>query len=229
VAELKKEYISRFQDEAGARSPQQMQAMLDEVRQLRRESSAAKRGPYDPARIAEADVKRKIADALEAQIDRHIKATPDAPKDLFPRYKKAQQKLAMVESASKAAKGGHIDARLLAKQAEKGTPLSGEMKTYATAFDNFDRVLQNPSKLRNTGPFDSLDAVIGTGLAWQNPAFLAAVVGRPLTRNALASKAYQNSAIAGQSGFEIPYNIALIPPAVEQSRIPYDQTRLPRR
>jgi hypothetical protein len=217
VAGLKAQYIARLQDaKTQARNPQSMQTVLDEVRQLRKESAAAKRGPYDPAKIAEADVKRKIADALEAQIDRHIKSTPNVPADLFPRYKKAQQQLAVIESATKAVKGGHIDARILSKQQERGVPLSGPMKEYATAFDNFDRALQNPARLRNTGPFDALDAVIGTGAAFTHPAVLAGILGRPLVRNALASDLYQKSAIAGSSGFQIPYSVGVLPPAVEQ-------------
>jgi hypothetical protein len=228
VAELKAEYLARLEDaKTQVRSPQGMQSVLDEVRQLRKESAAAKRGPYDPAKVAEADAKRKIADALEAQIDRHIKATPNVPADLFPRYKEAQRQLAVIDSATRAVKGGHIDARLLSKQQERGVPLSGPMKEYATAFDNFDRALQNPSRLRNTGPFDALDAVIGTGAAFTHPAVLAGILGRPLVRNALASDLYQKSALAGSGGFSIPYSVGILPPAVEQARLNYDPRALP--
>jgi hypothetical protein len=221
IAELKKEYVAQ------ASNPQKMQAVLDEVRQLRKEASASKRGPYDPAKVAEGEAKRKIADALEAQIDRHIKSTPGVAPDLFPRYKEAQRQLAVIDSASKAVKGGHIDARILSKQQERGVPLSGPMKEYATAFDNFDRALQNPSRLRNTGPFDALDAVIGTGAAFTHPAVLAGILGRPLARNALASDFYQNAALSGSSGFQIPYSVGILPPAVEQSRLNYDPRLLP--
>jgi hypothetical protein len=221
IAQLKTEYLAQ------AKNPQSMQAVLDEVRQLRKEASASGRGPYDPAKVAEGAAKRKIADALEAQIDRHIKATPNVSPDLFPRYKEAQRQLAVIDSATRAVKGGHIDARLLSKQQERGVPLSGPMKEYASAFDNFDRALQNPSRLRNTGPFDAFDAVIGTGAAFTHPAVLAGILGRPVVRGALASDLYQKSALAGSSGFSIPYSVGVLPPAVEQARLNYDPRLLP--
>lgn len=216
VSELKQQYLERI------KNPTDMQAVLDEVRQLRKEGYSAKKGPYDPAKHAEADAKIRIADALDAQIERHIKATEGARPGLFAEYKAARQKLAVIDSATKAVRGGNVDASLLFKQKEKGVPLSGGLRTVANAYENFDRAFQNPSRLRNTGPFDTFDAAIGAGFGLANPALFASIFGRPLVRNALASDLYQRTAIAGQNGYTIPYSAGILPPAVEQARVGND-------
>lgn len=65
---------------------------------------------------------KSIADAIEAQIDRHLQATGGS----LDEFRAARQRIAQTYDAQSALKGNDIDARVLAKQYEKGR-LTGDL------------------------------------------------------------------------------------------------------
>lgn len=161
------------------------------VRQLRRDSSANIGARYNPEQQALGYAQRQVADALDDQLARF--ADQNGKPGLMDRLTAARQQLAKINTAQRAMKGDNIVASRLAKQA----PLSGNMRVVANAYNNFDRSLQDVSKIRDSGPFGVLDLGFGAAAGLAHPGALSAVLARPLARGALASDAYQRYGIRG--------------------------------
>lgn len=176
---------------------------VDQIRALRADADKAYRtGDNELGKAA-----KSAASALEAQIERHLQrevpavreegtvrqTTPQGTPDLLENFRNARETIAKTYSIQKALKNdGNIDAKVLARELEKGKPLSGELKTIAQFGANFPKAAQLPEKVGGV-PFSMLDAGVG-GIAstvMQNPAYLAAILGRPAIRSLITSKPYQ--------------------------------------
>jgi hypothetical protein len=172
------------------------------VRQLRADSSKNIKAPNDPEQNALGYSQRQVAEALENQLDRHVQnlsQTPGSgiPPNLVDQLRGARVQLAKIHSVEDAMDGTNISPKALAKQQDRGVPLSGNLKTIANAASNFDRSFQDISKIRDSGPFGVLDLGYGAAAGLAHPGALAAVFARPLARAALASGPYQRAAIQG--------------------------------
>ena len=78
------------------------------------------------------------------------------------------------------------------------------MRVLANAYGNFDRALQDPAKIRDSGPFGVLDLGYGAAAGLAHPAALSAVLARPLARAYLASKPYQSRLALPREPFVVP-------------------------
>jgi hypothetical protein len=179
------------------------------VRQLRRDAGANINARYNPGQQALGHAQQAVADAIEGQLDRHVAAT-GGPSDLLSRYRDARTQLAKINTVSqalKAGKGQSVSALNLAKQLDRGAPLSGNLRTIAQAAQHFPRALQDLHKIRDAGPLSALDLKLEGGLGVLKP--LAAVkaapllFGPPLIRKSLGSDLYQRAAF-GPNAAPVP-------------------------
>jgi len=177
-----------------------------QIRILRRNGSKNLKSP-DPAKNEVGYAERQVADAIEAQLERH--ATAVGNPDLVTRFRQARRELAKINNVSDAmiAATGDVSASKLAKAKGKGAPLTGNLATIADTHDAFPSEMRDVSKLRNKVPITVLEGVAGlaggVGAKFAaSPALgaasLAAVTARPLTRKYLLSEAYQNR-LAGRT------------------------------
>lgn len=178
--------------------------LIADMRQLRAEGPKNIRAPNAPAQNALGWAQKAAADGLEKALDRHLQGLgAQSPIDIAD-FRNARQQLAKIHSVQDAMEGPNVSARALNKQLDRGVPLSGNLRTIANAYGNFDRSLQDVSKIRDSGPFGALDTSL-LGLAGRaHPGVLAATIAKPFARSALASKAYQHFGIGGH---------ALLPPS----------------
>jgi hypothetical protein len=165
---------------------------VSKIRQLRKDASKNIKAD-DPEQNALGYAQRQVADALDAELGRH--AADKGFADLGKRYEAARVQLAKLHSVEDAIDGTNVSARLLSKQKAAGVPLSGELRAIADAYDSFNTVLQDVSKIRDHGPLSAVDYLVGVGGAATNPALAAAVLARPAARRLLASDFYQRRAI----------------------------------
>jgi hypothetical protein len=177
---------------------------VSKIRQLRADSSRNIKAPNAPEQNALGYAQRQLSDALESQLDRYVGRLSQIPDsgvspDLIARLRAARQQLAKIHSVEDALDGSNISAKSLAKQQDRGVPLSGNLKTIANAYQNFDRSLQDVSKIRDSGPFGVLDLGYGAAAGLAHPAAAAAVLARPAARAALASDLYQKGGVQGIS------------------------------
>jgi hypothetical protein len=174
---------------------------VQQVRVLRQRGNAKAFSPkYDVEQQAVGRAELKIADAIEAQLERHIAAgkSPDVSTDAVARLRDARIRLAQINSVQRAIKGKDVASANLARQQERGAPLSGNLKTIADAAQEFPRSFQTPSAIRNSTPVDFGDVLmggLGLGASALNPSFLALSAMRPAARGLLAGSPYQRMGI----------------------------------
>lgn len=185
---------------------------VDKVRQLRRDASANIGARYNPDQKALGFAQKHIADTLEGQIQRHIQnvvastpegETPPIDPSLMDRFANARQKLAQINSvqqAFKAAKGEGVSATNLARQLDKGAPLTGAMKTVAEAAQRFPRAFQDASKIRDSGPMSNLDWKLEGGLGALSP--FAAIKTFPLLATPIGLRALLGSDLYQHMAFD---------------------------
>lgn len=134
---------------------------------------------------------KTAAAALEDQIGRHVAALGDP--DLLKAYQEARKAIAKtysVQAALNESTGNVITAKL-AKQLEKGKPLSGELKQVAEIGRTFPKATQEISRsMPGVSPLDWI-ASTGTSMASGSMLPLSWLVGRPAARAAVLSPAYQ--------------------------------------
>lgn len=173
------------------------------VRQLRADASKNLRAPNAPEQNALGYAQRQIADALDDQLDRAAQAR--GATDLVSKYRAARVQLAKIHTVEDAIRGQNVSAKALAQQQARGVPLSGKLKDIADSYGSFDRVLQDVSKIRDSGPLGVVDYLVGAGAALHNPLLATAALSRPLVRAGLASDLYQ--------GFGRRYPVGPVSPA----------------
>jgi hypothetical protein len=185
VENLKRIYGNKAQFEASD--------AVAKIRQLRTNARANFK-TRDPEKMAIGHAQQKIADALDNELARHVDELGQP--ELAANYKAARVKLAKLNTVEQALSGANVSAKKIWQQWKRGAPLEGELLAIAKAYDNFPQVLQDAGKVAGTHPFSVVDAFVAAGGAAVNPALLATVAARPLTRKALASKAYQRRFVA---------------------------------
>ena len=137
---------------------------------------------------------KSAADEMEGLLGRHLESTGADPA-LVEQFQNARQQIAKTYSVSKAlnAGDGNVSAKALAKQLDKGAPLSGGLRTIAEAGSAFPEATQPLT--RNPNALSPLDYFAGIQNAKSSVgAALAGLAARPLARGALLSPTYQNFA-----------------------------------
>ena len=140
---------------------------------------------------------KQAADALEDMLERHLTASgnPDALKA----FREARTLIAKTYSVQKGlnAQTGNVSAQSLAKDLQKGKPLSGELLTIAETGQAFPKATQALKEApKALSPLDMAMAAGGAGTG--NPMLLA-WLGRPVARNALLSAPVQARALRQSS------------------------------
>lgn len=139
---------------------------------------------------------KDAAAALENQLERHLTATGND--GALQALKDARQIIAKTYSVQKAlnSETGSVSAQALAKQLEKGKPLSGDLLTIAKmgmAFPKATQALKESPKA--ISPLDWL-ATGGASIATSNPLPLMGLLARPAARSYLLSPSVQRAALA---------------------------------
>lgn len=183
--------VTRLKEIYGSKSEFDAQDAVSKVRQLRADASKNIKAPNAPEQNALGHAQRQLANVLDDQMERAAQAR--GADDLVSRYRAARQQLAKIHSVEDAVRGSNISAKALAQQQKRGVPLSGKLKDIADSYGSFDRVLQEPGKIRDSGPLGVIDYMVGAGAALHNPVLATAALSRPVIRGALASDLYQNS------------------------------------
>jgi hypothetical protein len=140
---------------------------------------------------------KKIATALEDQLDRHLETTNPA---LIQQFRNARQQFAKIYSVEDAlTPNGNISPAVLARQLKRGVPLSAGLKDIAEAYLMDKRAHRTVDDLGGKGEFSRLDLLVGGAEMIAHPeraGIIAAALGaRPLARAAITSPMYQARAI----------------------------------
>jgi hypothetical protein len=193
IAKLKEAYSVPVFDSADA---------VLHIRKLRAAANKNIKAPFDPEKNDLGYAQKDVADAIESQIERHIYSQTSGVSDLLPRFRSARQSLAKINTVDHAIKEGTTDvsAQDLAKQLNKGAPLSGNLKAIAEAANNFPISIRDATKVRNKVPINALEGLMGgvslpASVIMHEPhlavAGLTGMAARPLARAGLLSKPYQ--------------------------------------
>lgn len=156
-----------------------------------------------------ADAQQGIADALENQLDRFVGSPADKignPK-LIQDWRQARKNLAIINTVDNSIKEGTTDvsAEALAKQLNKGAPLSGNLQKIADMQNNFPISIRDVTRVRNKVPINALEGIMGTaglgsavlGEPHLGAGLVAGMVARPIARAGLLSRPYQNALLPG--------------------------------
>lgn len=141
---------------------------------------------------------KKIATAMENQIER---ATEASNPGLVKEFRDARMQLAKIYNVEDAlSPSGHISAAILARQLKRGVPLSDELKGIAETYREFPKNMRHPDSISGgNSHFSALDYLVGGATAVAHPAaagkVVAGIVGRPVARSIITSKAYQAKGI----------------------------------
>jgi hypothetical protein len=177
-----------------------------QIRTLRRNGGKNLKN-LDAAKNELGYAQRQVADALEAQLERHAEAI--GKPDLVQRFQNSRRELAKINNVSEAlnAATGDVSAAKVSKLL-KGTNYNGNLQLVRDMHDAFPSEMRDARKLRNKVPLTKLEAAIGAtpvvgGMLLHNPLLAAAalpVMAAPnLTRKFLLSEAYQNRLAPGPS------------------------------
>jgi hypothetical protein len=218
--------ITRLKEIYGSKSEFDAADAVIKVRQLRADASKNLKAPNAPEQNALGYAQRQLANILDEQMERAAAERGQA--DLVSRYRAARVQLAKIHSVEDAIRGSNVSAKALAKQKARGVPLSGKLSDIADAYNSFDRVLQEPGKIRDSGPLGVVDYLVGAGAALHNPLLATAALSRPLVRNALASDFYQNlqRGALQETPFTEPVGALTIAPAAAPAASPAVQAML---
>lgn len=135
------------------------------------------------------------ADAIEGMLERHLEAVGNP--GALDAFRQARTLIAKTYSVQKGlnSETGNVSAQALARQLEKGRPLSGELQTIARTGSAFPKATQalkeTPKQLSPLDYAVALGSAAGSG----NVAPLALLGARPLARNALLSGPVQARAL----------------------------------
>lgn len=164
---------------------------VGKVRELRDLADAAYRAGSKEAGSAY----KRAAGALEDELETHLRSlgNPEAIKA----FRDARQQIAKTYSVEKAlnATTGDVSATVLAKQLEKGRPLSGELLTVAQVAQAFPKATQTLKEApKQLSPLDYAVGA-GTGLASGSPMAALLPLIRPAARSVILSQPYQRAMV----------------------------------
>ena len=138
---------------------------------------------------------KEAATAIESQLERHLSATGNT--DALDALREARKLIAKTYSVQKGlnSQTGEVSAQALAKQLEKGRPLSGELLAVAEMGRAFPKAMQSLKEApKAVSPFDWMVSG-GASMASSNPLPLAGLLARPAARSYLLSNAAQKAAL----------------------------------
>jgi hypothetical protein len=143
---------------------------VDAISVLRDNADAA----YRAGNNALGKANKAAAKALEDMLDRHLQKI--GATDMLPAYRNARQLIAKTYTVEKGLRegAGTVDARALARELQKGKPLSGDLRTVAEFGNTFNKAAQPPHLIGSPGvnalkPLGSL-VTGGLGAATLGPA-----------------------------------------------------------
>ena len=183
---------------------------LDMVKVLRETADKA----YRTGDTGLGKASKAAASALEEQLERHLTAAGN--KDALTAFKTARQQIAKTYTVQKALnpETGDVSAAALARDLQKGKPLSGDLRTaaaFASAFPKATQSLKEAPKAWS--PLDAFAGIGGLGMG--SPGLLAAAAARPAARSLLLSPAMQRAALQ-QGG---PWLLTQMPAAVLEQQL----------
>ena len=170
------------------------QAAIEVVKKLRADATANLKAFDKPERRALGLAQRKAAEAVDDLIQQNLENTGN--KGLVEQYRKDRQAIAKsydVESALNDSTG-NVSALYLARLADKGRPLTGELKQVAKFAKAFPKAAQDVEKIGSLTELSVLDYATGglASLATGHIGAAAAVATRPAVRAGILSKPYQS-------------------------------------
>ena len=172
-------------------------ATVSLINSLRKQARAAYAGGSDLDKQL-APVRRDTADALEAQIERHLKQTKQSP-EIISNFQAARTVLAKAHEAERASASGTINPQYYGRKYQnRGGGLTGEAQKVGQAAVEFPRSMANPRNVGNpTGP-TATDVVMSAAANSLMPGKgslgldLLSLGGRPAIRALLASRLGQS-------------------------------------
>lgn len=193
--------ILAIADEIKANPSMDASVVVDNIRTIRDSSSVA----YRSGNAGLGRAYKNMATALEDAIEAHL----PADSSVLTNFRSARELIAKSYTIENSLKGGNVDAGVLARQLDRGKPLSGglrEIAGFAGQFPSASRVIRDSvpaySPLDAAYQAGSAAAALGTG----NPALAlpaAYSLGRPGIRAYMLSPAGQRLA------YPAPYGNAL--------------------
>ena len=165
-------------------------ALVNFVRQLRKDSTTHFKAFDNPEKLRLAQIQKGAADALEDMIERNLQGSADEA--LVQQYKAARQLIAKTHTIEGALENGSINAAKIGKQFAKGAPLSDELELIAQTAQSFPKA----TKLVTDSVNDfTLPTVAGAayGAGSGNIPLMMLAASRPIVRKAILSKPYQNA------------------------------------
>lgn len=202
---MKNEELDDFIKNIGSVKKFTPDAGLEVVRKLRKDATSNLKAFGDPNKTALGMSQRKAADEIDDLIERNLTAAGQT--DLVKDYRGARQLLAKshdVEGATNLATGD-VSAKGLARLSAKGKPLTGPLKTIADTANAFPKAMQNTAAFGGDEPYSALDAFASAGsFAAGHPEAALTILGRPIVRNALLSKVWQDRMIPNLSQVPVP-------------------------
>jgi hypothetical protein len=183
---------------------------LDMVKVLRETADKAYRG--GDTGLGKAS--KAAAGAIEEQLERHLTAAGN--KQALAAFKEARAQIAKTYTVQKGlnAETGDVSAAALARELQKGKPLSGDLRTaaaFAAAFPKATQSLKEAPKAWS--PLDAFAGIGGLGMG--SPGLLAAAAARPAARSLLLSGPMQRAALQ-QGG---PGLLTQMPAAVLENQL----------
>ncbi|MES2950292.1 MAG: hypothetical protein V4858_17250 [Pseudomonadota bacterium] len=189
---------------------------VDAIRTLREDATALFQSTSAGDK-AKAKATKAIADAYEGAIDDALGATGNSK--LLTAYRDARQNIAKSGTVEKAIRegSGTLDARILAREFQKGKPLTGDLKTVAKFANTFDKAAQPPHLIGSpavhnlNSMFSAGGGGLGAGLGSVIGGAPGAVVGGalgagypyvvpPIARSMMFSKGAQQGLLSAPSG-----------------------------
>lgn len=191
---------------------------VDAIKQLRKDATTLFKAFDDPKKLDLARAYREAADSMEALIERNLQSRGNTA--LLPEFQAARKLIAKAHTVDAAMKeNGVISAAKIAKQLEKGKPLTDELFTIGKTAQSFPKAMQELTG-QSTLNISPLDAA--AGLISGNPALM---VARPAARAVILSKPYQSA--MGAAGYSNPLRALASDPAKAAMIAAGQQFRLP--
>jgi hypothetical protein len=177
---------------------------VDAISVLRDNADAA----YRAGNNALGKANKQAAKALEDMLDRHLQQI--GATDMLPAYRNARQLIAKAYTVEKGLRegAGTVDARALARELQKGKPLSGELRTVAEFGNTFNKAAQPPHLIGSPGvnalkPAMSFLTGAAGGVAL-GPAGVAIGAGNyvlpPVARSIMFSRRFQRNLLGPSVG-----------------------------
>ena len=218
--------IKELVDELGKADAHPTAAWVEVVKELRHSANANLRGiaMADPSKHALGLAQREAANTIDELIERNVVAQT-GQHGVVDAYRQARRMIAMAydtESVTNPSTGD-VNARGLAKLADKGRPLTGGLRTISDAAMAFPKAFQDPAGFGHNEPWSALDFFgSGAALAHGNPLLGAATLTRPLGRGIVLSGPVQN-AMAGGKGAGLPLPLLTNPGGRAAVPVPENQ------